>query len=832
MGFPDDYYALSRNLDLGGYAVKNSLYLEIDETTTPDAVADRGKLYTKSDHTLYYQDGAGAEHALGYADGSNTDHGGLLGLGDDDHTQYVLCAGTRGLSGDWDVGSYSITADGFKFSGTEVLTSGGAGYSDYYAATQHRFMTGSARFYGNIGIGVSPSYPLQMRVDKTDAGTFAFYQDFNVTLTTSGTHYNIIHYVAAHNVVIPAGETESGYLVGYATQMHINDSGFEGTLADQRAIWARTGIYSAGASGERTITNAYGVYIEGLSSAGTITNHWGVYQTGTGTKNYFAGDVGIGTSALDVYGSHTLTIAGSSPTFCIVDNSIQAFVTISQESNAACIARDGGDSLIVGYRDDSTAAFVEQWRTNSAGHIVMSNARRTYYVASGTTAGTEYVYAGGIGYVDIAYATAARFNSNVMVVGASGVGIGMTPTYTLDVSGNARILNSSYGFIIGKYSGQNRNWIAGQGTNTTLITSKASTYFLYDTDDGGSNDGFFVGRDGALDSTATIELSVTEGHVGINTNSPSDYADLTLKGGVLCLKETTTPTDDAGYGKLYTKSDNKLYFQDGAGSEHELATNTNAMPRCHIAGLILSYNATDPDADVDISVGECKDAAGSQDMSLGTALTKQLDASWSEGTNAGGLDTGSIAASTLYAVWLIKDSSSGTVDALFSTSFSAPTMPGSYDYKRLIGAVKTDSSSDIIRFLQIDDVFVYLGDASTNPPVDITDVSLAHQVWETGTLSSVPPKCQADCFFKLSNTSSSSTDDGSIWWRTTPPSSWTNTAQGMRVQTAGNFDELGGRAQVVVDASQQIDYAVEENSGAAQLTVQVFGFRMMTRREP
>jgi hypothetical protein len=41
----------------------------------------------------------------------------------------------------------------------------------------------------------------------------------------------------------------------------------------------------------------------------------------------------------------------------------------------------------------------------------------------------------------------------------------------------------------------------------------------------------------------------------------------TLNKNVLTLIETTTPTPVAGSGKLYTKSDNILYFQDGAGTE-------------------------------------------------------------------------------------------------------------------------------------------------------------------------------------------------------------------------------------------------------------------------
>lgn len=37
---------------------------------------------------------------------------------------------------------------------------------------------------------------------------------------------------------------------------------------------------------------------------------------------------------------------------------------------------------------------------------------------------------------------------------------------------------------------------------------------------------------------------------------------------IATLKETTTPTPLPGYGKLYTKSDNEFYFQDGDGVEH------------------------------------------------------------------------------------------------------------------------------------------------------------------------------------------------------------------------------------------------------------------------
>ena len=47
--------------------------------------------------------------------------------------------------------------------------------------------------------------------------------------------------------------------------------------------------------------------------------------------------------------------------------------------------------------------------------------------------------------------------------------------------------------------------------------------------------------------------------------------DFVLETGELTLKERATPSADTDYGKVYTKTDNKLYFQDGAGNEHEVA---------------------------------------------------------------------------------------------------------------------------------------------------------------------------------------------------------------------------------------------------------------------
>jgi len=160
-------------------------------------------------------------------------------------------------------------------------------------------------------------------------------------------------------------------------------------------------------------------------------------------------------------------------------------------------------------------------------------------------------------------------------------------------------------------------------------------------------------------------------------------------------------------------SPNALGGDKGADTVNAAAFHVHGnilLPRGHIDGLILSNNAADAAHDIDIAPGEAVDGGQNAMMALSSALVKQIDASWAAGTNQGGLDgTESLAgtpdASTWYHVWLIRRSDTGAVDALFSESATAPTLPASYDQKRRIGAVLTDGAADIKAFSQHGDYF-------------------------------------------------------------------------------------------------------------------------------
>jgi hypothetical protein len=83
-------------------------------------------------------------------------------------------------------------------------------------------------------------------------------------------------------------------------------------------------------------------------------------------------------------------------------------------------------------------------------------------------------------------------------------------------------------------------------------------------------------------------------------------------------------------------------------------------------------------------------------LSSSKALTKQIDAAWSSGDNAGGLFDGTVSNTTTYHVFLIEKDSDNSIDAGFDTSVTAANIPTGYTNYRRIGSVMTNESANII----------------------------------------------------------------------------------------------------------------------------------------
>lgn len=108
-----------------------------------------------------------------------------------------------------------------------------------------------------------------------------------------------------------------------------------------------------------------------------------------------------------------------------------------------------------------------------------------------------------------------------------------------------------------------------------------------------------------------------------------------------------------------------------------------------------------------------KNAAGNSYLAQSVSATGNINT-----TGANGLDTGTLAASTWYNLFLIYNPTTQTTAALFSLSATAPTLPSGYTFSARVGAVRTDSSGSkyLLNTLQYGKRVQYVVTTGSNTP--------------------------------------------------------------------------------------------------------------------
>lgn len=132
------------------------------------------------------------------------------------------------------------------------------------------------------------------------------------------------------------------------------------------------------------------------------------------------------------------------------------------------------------------------------------------------------------------------------------------------------------------------------------------------------------------------------------------------------------------------------------------------LPSLYINGMNISVYSTTVLA---VAPGACRDQTNSIDIEIGNANLQGVNVPTPLAVNyqpailingavngANGLDTGSLAASTDYAIWMIADSRgyNNPAGLLSLTSNASPIIPNGYDSIRLIGFIETDGSSHFV----------------------------------------------------------------------------------------------------------------------------------------
>lgn len=210
----------------------------------------------------------------------------------------------------------------------------------------------------------------------------------------------------------------------------------------------------------------------------------------------------------------------------------------------------------------------------------------------------------------------------------------------------------------------------------------------------------------AFDGSANILVVAPAIHASTSKPTPVDADEMSLTDSAASyvLKKLT-------WANL--KATLKTYFD----TIYQASGGSSGLPLLYKAGYTLSNDVTSPNTVLDVAVGAVRDSTNAADIILASALTKTTG-TWASGTGNGGLDTGTVANSTWYSVFAINNGTS--VDCLFSTSATSPSMPSGYTYKRRIGSFLTDASAHILAYTQVGSKFLW-----SAPPTDVNSTSLS-----------------------------------------------------------------------------------------------------------
>jgi len=190
----------------------------------------------------------------------------------------------------------------------------------------------------------------------------------------------------------------------------------------------------------KILTNYYGIYLSDKTGSGTIGTQWGIYQLGSSIKNYFAGNVGIGTSNP---GSYKLNVSGS-----LLTSDTAYLYPSANGVTAAQIGRFAFGSVTGGYGQFgeglifSGANYV--YRYNDYATKINMSSGFGFDTAPIGTAGNNATFTRRM---TITNSGDVQIPTGVLTVSGSGnssftgnVGIGTTsPGALLDVQGNIRV---------------------------------------------------------------------------------------------------------------------------------------------------------------------------------------------------------------------------------------------------------------------------------------------------------------------------------------------------------------------------------------------------------
>jgi len=178
-----------------------------------------------------------------------TDHGGLSGLGDDDHTQYLLASGARAMAGNLNMGGNNITNVG--------------------DITANHLALGGASIDSDIGLNFT-----EVLTDTDNSPKYGIYSVLQAAKTAAV--MTSIAYGQLGRVILDSTNTQNWThpiaLQGFQGSIY-TEAGSTGTITGAAGLVSYANLADAA-----TVTNFYGLYVAAPSVAGNkLINNYGIY---------------------------------------------------------------------------------------------------------------------------------------------------------------------------------------------------------------------------------------------------------------------------------------------------------------------------------------------------------------------------------------------------------------------------------------------------------------------------------------------------------------------------------------------------------------------------
>ncbi len=198
------------------------------------------------------------------------------------------------------------------------------------------------------------------------------------------------------------------------------------------------------------------------------------------------------------------------------------------------------------------------------------------------------------------------------------------------------------------------------------------------------------------------------------TNSGATSVTINGTGPAISIvKDTSSGPVTLSGGELVTSNLALLDYDATGGVFHLINPAVGSSQPTPGARSGLSVTVTS-DTQVQVQAKSVALAGSTSNITIGsTNATANVSVN-----GANGLDTGSVAPSQWYAVYIIYNFSTNVIATLLSLSGTSPTLPSGFSYSKRVGWVITNASSHFFRTIQTDDTVSYV--VGTNPTAPIT----------------------------------------------------------------------------------------------------------------